>query len=82
VSADPDTCPRCKANLQGLPIDETHHYSRAIGVEIPNVYDGILYWMCPECSWAWQRWPEGTVRASAAGDRIAEHNEDLPEWTP
>jgi len=88
---DPETCPRCGVSLQGLPIPQEYldkgwygdktHYSRKIGVEIPTVYDGVLYWMCPDCSWAWNRWTDKDSRlTSAAGDRIAEHNEDLPEW--
>jgi hypothetical protein len=32
------------------------HFRRDIGVEIRGVYDGVLYWMCPDCQKAWQRW--------------------------
>ncbi len=28
-----------------------------IGVEIPGVYDGVLYWACPACDRLWHRWP-------------------------
>ena len=35
--------------------DQTH-FGRAIGYEDRSVYDGILYWMCPDCGGAWHRW--------------------------
>lgn len=31
------------------------YYSRVIGVEIPGEYDGVLYWMCPDCGSRWHR---------------------------
>jgi len=30
-----------------------------VGVEVPGVYDGVLYWECPDCGAAWHRWTEG-----------------------
>lgn len=71
---DRDTCPACGASMQAEPIPEEHrhhygdktHYSRVIGVEVPGVYDGILYWLCPDCGHKWHRWPEGhPLRARA-----------------
>lgn len=60
-------CPKCKANLQGIPIpsedkkfygDRTH-YSRLIGIEYsydhPNYYDGISEWQCPDCGYKEER---------------------------
>lgn len=42
------------------------HFSRLIGVEISGVYDGVLFWQCPDCGGRWHRWPEGsTLRARA-----------------
>lgn len=58
------TCPSCQANLQGEPIPEkdrkyyrndTTHFSRAIGCDVRGVYDGVLYWYCPDCGHAWPR---------------------------
>lgn len=61
----PTKCPRCKSSLKGeaIPQDQlqyyvgskTTHYSRIVGVEISEIYDGVLYWMCPDCGFAWAR---------------------------
>ena len=66
-----EQCPHCLADLRGNPIPQeyidagyygTHtHYSRKIGVDLMGVYDGVLYWMCPDCSKAWHRWSEDTA---------------------
>lgn len=32
----------------------------AIGVEIRGAYDGVLYWQCGHCGYAFHRWPEGS----------------------
>lgn len=62
-----ETCPGCGSSMQAEPIPEEHrhnyggktHFSRVIGVEIPGVYDGVLYWLCPACSHRWHRFPVG-----------------------
>ena len=46
-----ECCPGCQATLQG----------RAIGVEVQGVYDGVLYWACPDCGHAWPRWSDGRL---------------------
>ena len=62
--SDKDTCPVNGCNLQGKPIpipardlyeEGVTHYSRMIGVEVPGVYDGVLYWACPDCGARWHR---------------------------
>ena len=61
-----DNCPSCGVDLRGEPIPQeyldagyygpsTTHYRRNIGVEVPGVYDGVLYWQCPDCGRAWVR---------------------------
>ncbi len=67
-------CPKCNANLQGAPIPQesidkgwygtSTHFSRKIGIEISGVYDGVLYWQCPDCGWAWHRFPQDDSRRS------------------
>jgi Zn-finger nucleic acid-binding protein len=37
--------------------DWVTHGGRAIGVEVLGVYDGVLYWQCPDCDGMWNRWP-------------------------
>jgi len=59
-----EKCPHCDADLRGEPIPvesrrhygDSTHYSRLIGIEIPGVYDGVLYWQCPDCGRRWNRW--------------------------
>lgn len=59
----PHNCPHCKTSLleKEIPDDIKHHYSgnyfkREIGVEDPMIYDGVLYWQCPDCKGEWGRW--------------------------
>lgn len=60
------TCPHCNADLRGSPILPEHqehyggetHYSRAVGIEVRGVYDGVLFWQCPDCHGTWHRFPE------------------------
>jgi Zn-finger nucleic acid-binding protein len=75
-----EVCPKCDADLRGAEIRTEHltagyygpwngepkFYSRTIGVEFPGVYDGILFWQCPDCGGRWHRWEEGTRQYQAA----------------
>lgn len=54
-----DACPHCNADLSQVGPDGRRG-SRRIGVEVPTVYDGVLYWKCPDCGGRWHRWPEGS----------------------
>lgn len=31
-----------------------------IGVEVSDVYDGVLFWHCAVCGARWHRWPDGS----------------------
>ena len=60
LDTTPVVCPHCHSSLvysytgsNGV----SREYSRAIGVEVPGTYDGILYWQCPDCGHRWHRWP-------------------------
>lgn len=52
-----DVCPACGASWKGDPIPEDSrqhygnatHWSRGIGIELRNVYDGVVVWKCPDC---------------------------------
>ena len=54
-------CPKCEADFTGEEIPEQDrelfggesHFSRLIAVEDPNIYDGVLFWECPDCSHQW-----------------------------
>lgn len=72
-----ETCPLCAADLRGAPIPQEYldrglyssgstHYSRIIGHEVSGVYDGVLFWSCPDCGGAWHRWPEKSRTRAAA----------------
>lgn len=78
-----DSCPHCNASLIGNQIPEDQravfggatHFRRQIGIEVLGVYDGVLYYQCPDCKGHWHRWPEGhelrerTVKYWAFRDR-------------
>jgi len=53
-----DTCPHCGASLLGEPIpgEAGTRYQRAIGVEFPGLYDGVLFETCPYCWGTWHQW--------------------------
>jgi hypothetical protein len=58
-------CPHCGADLNGDLIPESArywgsgtHYGREIGIEVRGVYDGVLFWQCPDCGGKWHRFPE------------------------
>jgi hypothetical protein len=59
-------CPHCGVSLVGDEIPEEHRrpggytrYAREIGIEVRGVYDGILFWQCPDCDGRWHRFAEG-----------------------
>lgn len=35
---------------------EPYKWSRVIGIEDPMIYDGVSWWMCPDCKAKWDRW--------------------------
>lgn len=40
------------------PYGDATHWRREIGVEVRGVYDGILYYRCPDCGEVWNRFPD------------------------
>lgn len=60
-------CPHCGADLCGAAISEEDqryyggatHGKREILIEIPEAYDGGLFYRCPDCNGEWHRFPEG-----------------------
>lgn len=67
-----ETCSYCGATLR----EERGHviYSRMIGVKIPEIYDGVLFWQCPDCGKAWHRWGQHWQRYGAAQPYIDKIN--------
>ncbi len=65
----PDDCPACGADNRGNPIPQSYidrglytpdlkYYTNIVSVEIPEVYDGGLFWLYPCCGHLVNRWPE------------------------
>lgn len=63
-----DTCPACGADLR----DGTG--SRVTGNEVRGVYDGVLYWSCPDCNHAWPRDHGSVYRNERAQHYVDLHN--------
>ena len=81
---EPDCEERKARSLYGncycLPWGESTHFSRVMGHEIRDVYDGVLYWSCPDCGKAWPRWNDGEGRLSfEAAKYVAVHNNAIEE---
>lgn len=64
------SCPKCGVSWDGgpIPADIREHYSppyrwsRVIGIEYPERYDGVWEWQCPDCKATFPRFrsPEHT----------------------
>lgn len=67
--AEVKACPHCGADLtRALPDGGTG--TRTIGVQIWGVYDGVLFWRCPDCGGSWHRWtPADWLRMHEAAAR-------------
>jgi hypothetical protein len=55
------------------------HFMHTVGVEIQGRYDGVMYWMCPFCRGAWNRWPKGHHRHAEAQGYVDEVNRRAAE---
>lgn len=53
---DRTVCPHCGNGLT-YTVDG-HTYYRTILVEVQGVYDGGLFYRCPDCQGQWHRWPK------------------------
>lgn len=68
-----DACPHCGMNLLGEPIPDTdpvRHYHLDLLAEIPEMYDGGLFYACPRCNGRWHRWPEGSHLRNVAAPYV------------
>lgn len=43
-----------------------HCDTEAYGIDVDGVYDGILFWVCPACNYAWPRFNDGPLGALSA----------------
>ena len=75
-----DVCPHCGSDQRGEEIPEQSrsfyggktHSSRTLGIEVSGLYDGILFWACPDCGGRWHRWPAGTRQHDQAQQYVQE----------
>lgn len=51
-------CPSCKSH-------------RVCGHEVRGVFDGVLYWSCMACGWAWERDGHQGKRAEVGEQYVA-----------
>lgn len=51
---EPKNCPHCQAALV-----TKDGFNRVLGCEIRGVYDGVLFWHCPDCGKNFHRFPVG-----------------------
>ncbi len=52
---------RCHCLIYG----KVTHFGRKIGIEVRGVYDGVLYYQCPDCAGKWHRWEDAEMRRRA-----------------
>ena len=82
IVSDRDHCayPDCAADLLGDPIPEgirehyspPYHWRRELMVEIRGVYDGGLFYICPDCRRPYHRWPPESFQYRAAEQHMQE----------
>jgi len=59
-------CPSCGADFKQEVTQKDGSVwtgSRVIGVEIRGLYDGVAYWICPDCKVVWHRWADSPGNA-------------------
>ena len=52
---------RCYCFPWGEREPEDRFFRREIMVEISGIYDGGLFYLCPDCGGKWHRWLEGSM---------------------
>lgn len=57
---DLEGCPHCGADFHEQYEDNGQMVmgSKVQGYVIQDVYDGVLYWVCPDCQIAFHRWSD------------------------
>lgn len=81
MSEEQQRCPLCGVDL--CDPEKGEGFLRTIGMCVRGVYDGILYWLCPDCGGAWHRWtPEFGWRHRRADELIVAHNAHLAARCP
>ena len=63
-------CPECGSDWDAGPVPAAHRecysppyrFSRLIGLEFPDKYDGVWEWACPDCNARFPRFGESDGR--------------------
>jgi hypothetical protein len=63
-----DHCPKCRVDLRG------EDGYRTIGHQVLSIYDGTLFWECPDCGHAWPRFSDGGRLGYLSQEYSNEHN--------
>ncbi len=51
----------CSCLPYGDRAPEDRFYGREIGITVRGIYDGVLFWQCPDCTHTWHRFEEGSA---------------------
>lgn len=78
VAHDTQACPDCGKSWKGAVIPKESrefygtatHFGLLLGVEVEDVYDGVLLWRCPFCKHTWHRFSGERVKK---GDQVTRH---------
>lgn len=65
-----EQCPQCGVDLRDGRPRLGRQETRTIGVYVREIYIGVLFWRCPDCGHAWQRWPPGDRLHTAAAPYV------------
>lgn len=83
---EPRFCPHCGIDLYGEVVPgmvdddgKEQRFYRALAVEIWGVYDGVLFYACPDCHHTWHWWTAryDALRWAAAEKYRARFTDDL-----
>jgi hypothetical protein len=60
-------CPEC--GMKWHYVVDGKQYSKIVGHEDPNIYDGVCEWSCPECEAVWDRFTNKLTRKGSKGGK-------------
>jgi uncharacterized C2H2 Zn-finger protein len=73
------SCPACGVGLTYLK--NGNRINRSIAVEVVGVYDGTLFYRCPDCGHDWHEWSDPSMQAKAL-PHMNKSKEEKPQGRP